>query len=130
MERADCCFQCSSGLLPMSADLRHRENGSDGQSVSRKRPLVDFTREDQDSGYSFSLEAVKTLKKLMEFDTSTNPSQTYGNAESLCADPDLPREFRELCGKHNVNQVFQNLVRIISPIDPCEICANVACTGC
>ncbi|XP_073682406.1 guanylate cyclase activator 2B [Garra rufa] len=83
-----------------------------------------------DSGYSFSLEAVKTLKKLMETDTSTNAQQTYGNAESPCADPDLPGEFRELCEKDDADEVFQRLVKTISPIDPCEICANVACTGC
>ncbi|KAK9966643.1 hypothetical protein ABG768_003741 [Culter alburnus] len=83
-----------------------------------------------DSGYNFSLEAVKTLKKLMEFDTSTNPRQTYGDAASLCADPDLPGEFRVLCEKDDADEVFQRLVKIISPIDPCEICANAACTGC
>ncbi|XP_042621720.1 guanylin-like [Cyprinus carpio] len=84
-----------------------------------------------DSGYSFSLEAVKTLKKLMETDTSTNPRQTYGDALSLRADPDLPGEFRVLCGKDDADEVFQHLgCEIISPIDPCEICANVACTGC
>ncbi|XP_043108819.1 guanylate cyclase activator 2B [Puntigrus tetrazona] len=83
-----------------------------------------------DSGYSFSLEAVKTLQKLMETDMSTNPLQTYGGAASLCADPDLPGEFRTLCEKDDADKVFQCLVKIISPIDPCEICANVACTGC
>ncbi|KAF4107425.1 hypothetical protein G5714_011789 [Onychostoma macrolepis] len=51
-----------------------------------------------DSGYSFSLEAVKTLQKLMETDMSTNPQQTYGDAESLCADPDLP-ESSGCCAK-------------------------------
>ncbi|XP_052465568.1 guanylin-like [Carassius gibelio] len=83
-----------------------------------------------DSGYSFSLEAVKTLKNLMETDTSTNPRQTYGGAASLCADPDLPGEFRVMCRKDDAEEVFQRLVKIISPVDPCEICANVACTGC
>uniref|UniRef100_A0A8C1LHL3 Uncharacterized protein n=1 Tax=Cyprinus carpio TaxID=7962 RepID=A0A8C1LHL3_CYPCA len=39
-------------------------------------------------GYSFSLEAVKTLKKLMETDTSTNPV---------------------LCGKDDADEVFQRL---------------------
>ncbi|XP_059384793.1 guanylin-like [Carassius carassius] len=83
-----------------------------------------------DSGYSFSLEAVKTLKNLMETDTSSNPRQTYGDAASLCADPDLPGEIRVMCRKDDAEEVFQRLVKIISPIDPCEICANVACTGC
>ncbi|KAL1265849.1 hypothetical protein QQF64_003876 [Cirrhinus molitorella] len=83
-----------------------------------------------DSGYSFSLEAVKTLKKLMETDTSKNAQQTYGDAESLCADPELPGEFSVLCEKDDSDEVFQRLVKTISPIDPCEICANVACTGC
>ncbi|RXN27987.1 guanylin-like isoform X2 [Labeo rohita] len=83
-----------------------------------------------DSGYSFSLEAVKTLKKIMETDTSTNPQQTYGNAKSPCADPDLPGEFSALCQKDDADEVFQRLVETINPIDPCEICAYVACTGC
>uniref|UniRef100_A0A8C1UWD3 Guanylate cyclase activator 2B n=1 Tax=Cyprinus carpio TaxID=7962 RepID=A0A8C1UWD3_CYPCA len=83
-----------------------------------------------DSGYTFSLEAVKTLQKLMETDMSTNPLQAYGDGASLCADPDLPGELRVLCEKDDADEVFQRLVKIISPIDPCEICANVACTGC
>ncbi|XDV51529.1 hypothetical protein PO909_020392 [Leuciscus waleckii] len=41
-----------------------------------------------DSGYSFSLEAVKTLKKLMDFDMSANP---------------------QLCEKDNADEVFQRL---------------------
>uniref|UniRef100_A0A671MFJ6 Guanylate cyclase activator 2B n=1 Tax=Sinocyclocheilus anshuiensis TaxID=1608454 RepID=A0A671MFJ6_9TELE len=61
------------------------------------------------NGYSFSLEAVKTLRKLMETDTSTNPRQTYGDAAALCADPDLPGEFRVLCGKDDAGEVFQRL---------------------
>uniref|UniRef100_A0A673K7X3 Guanylate cyclase activator 2B n=1 Tax=Sinocyclocheilus rhinocerous TaxID=307959 RepID=A0A673K7X3_9TELE len=61
------------------------------------------------NGYSFSLEAVKTLQKLMETDMSTNPLQTYGDAASLCADPDLPGELRVLCEKDDADEVFQCL---------------------
>uniref|UniRef100_A0A671TBP1 Guanylate cyclase activator 2B n=1 Tax=Sinocyclocheilus anshuiensis TaxID=1608454 RepID=A0A671TBP1_9TELE len=60
-------------------------------------------------GYSFSLEAVKTLQKLMETDMSRNPLQTYGDAASLCADPDLPGELRVLCEKDDADEVFQRL---------------------
>uniref|UniRef100_A0A672T5V6 Si:ch211-220m17.4 n=1 Tax=Sinocyclocheilus grahami TaxID=75366 RepID=A0A672T5V6_SINGR len=56
----------------------------------------------------FSLEAVKTLQKLMETDMSTNPLQTYGDTASLCADPDLPGESRVLCEKDDAD-VFQRL---------------------
>uniref|UniRef100_A0A8C2J8U2 Guanylate cyclase activator 2B n=1 Tax=Cyprinus carpio TaxID=7962 RepID=A0A8C2J8U2_CYPCA len=74
-------------------------------------------------GYSFSLEAVKTLKKLMETDTSTNPRQTYGDALSLRADPDLPGEFRVLCGKDDADEVFQRLVMFFDYV-------NVLCAFC
>lgn len=63
----------------------------------------------QDSGYTFSLEAVKTLQKLMETDMSTNPLQAYGDGASLCADPDLPGELRVLCEKDDADEVFQRL---------------------
>uniref|UniRef100_A0A8C1LLM0 Uncharacterized protein n=1 Tax=Cyprinus carpio TaxID=7962 RepID=A0A8C1LLM0_CYPCA len=50
-------------------------------------------------GYSFSLEAVKTLKKLMETDT---------------------REFRVLCGKDDADEVFQRLAYYCSKV--CFLC--------
>ncbi|XP_051956850.1 guanylate cyclase activator 2B [Xyrauchen texanus] len=83
-----------------------------------------------DSGYSFSLEAVKTLKKLLESDMSRNTHQTYSDSTSLCADPELPGELTVMCDKEDADTIFKNLVKIITPADPCEICANAACTGC
>lgn len=63
----------------------------------------------QESGYSFPLEAVKTLKKLMESDMSTDPLHTYSESASLCTNPKLPREFTAVCEKDDAGTIFQNL---------------------
>ncbi|KAI7794972.1 putative guanylin-like [Triplophysa rosa] len=61
-----------------------------------------------ESGYSFPL-AVKTLKKLMESDMSTNPLDTYSESASLCTNPKLPREFAVVYEKNDTGTISQNL---------------------
>ncbi|XP_036416005.1 guanylin isoform X1 [Colossoma macropomum] len=83
-----------------------------------------------DSGFSFSLQAVKILKNLMEASGSNDPQLTHSTPVPLCANPELPNEFQEVCQRDDRDKIFSNLVKIITPPDPCEICANAACTGC
>ncbi|KAB5537038.1 hypothetical protein PHYPO_G00114240 [Pangasianodon hypophthalmus] len=83
-----------------------------------------------ESGFSFTLEAVKILKKLMEDLGNENPDLTAITQMPLCINPDLPEEFLEACKQDDHGRIFANLVQIITPPDPCEICANAACTGC
>ncbi|XP_066528420.1 guanylin [Hoplias malabaricus] len=90
--------------------------------------LITLSVKVTDSGFSFSLEAVKILKHIMEISEGDDPQ--LSSPLPLCANPELPDEFLEVCQREDRDQIFSNLVQIISPPDLCEICANVACTGC
>ncbi|XP_053508489.1 guanylin [Ictalurus furcatus] len=83
-----------------------------------------------DSGFTFTLEAVKILKQLMESLENENPDLSASPPVPLCINPNLPEEFLEVCQREDQDRIFANLVQIITPPDPCEICANAACTGC
>ncbi|KAG7319057.1 hypothetical protein KOW79_017531 [Hemibagrus wyckioides] len=83
-----------------------------------------------DSGFSFTLEAVKILKQLMGALENEYPNLTASTPVPLCVNSDLPEEFLEVCQQDDHDRIFANLVQIITPLDPCEICVNAACTGC
>ncbi|XP_036386142.1 guanylin-like [Megalops cyprinoides] len=84
----------------------------------------------QDGNLRFSLESVKVLKSLLGVDSSPKPHPTKDGPSAVCTNPKLPAEFQPVCQREGAESVFYRLVEIITPPDPCEICANAACTGC
>lgn len=97
-----------------------------------------------DGGYSFSLESVKVLKRLMELearDASKMEVDSHGSrsrlanhhytpGRRLCNNPTLPQELKAVCMEPQADEVFSRFVTLTTPTDPCEICANPACTDC
>ncbi|XP_012682909.1 guanylin family protein [Clupea harengus] len=85
-----------------------------------------------DGDDSFSLESVRVLQELavpfggMAVKASPRVFKTsYG---SVCAHPTLPQEFVPLCQQEGAAMRLARLCAV--PMDVCEICAFVACTGC
>ncbi|KAM4581992.1 guanylin [Fundulus diaphanus] len=84
----------------------------------------------EENGLSFSLEAVKMLQELSESRAMTGQLNPRFRASpvSLCAEPMLPQELLPLCKQTGGSASLVRLAAV--PMDVCEICAFVACTGC
>ncbi|KAI5768168.1 GUCA2B [Gulo gulo luscus] len=86
----------------------------------------------QHQGFQVQLESVKKLRDLEE-QRGPNPSrvsrlQTQSLVPSVCHDPALPPDLQPICTSKEAASVFQALKSIAN--DDCELCVNVACTGC
>ncbi|XP_041129107.1 guanylin-like [Polyodon spathula] len=82
----------------------------------------------KDGDFTFSLEAVKKLKDLM--DGVVLKRSRMSSSAVLCTNPALPEEFRAVCQSTDASMVFSRLRTVADHEDICEICAMAACTGC
>ncbi|XP_051967847.1 guanylin-like [Xyrauchen texanus] len=90
--------------------------------------LVSEAVQVQEGEFSFSLESVKVLQELTNQLRTQNPRLAKTSYSSVCANPNLPKEFVPLCMQRGPTMSFARLASV--PLDVCEICAFAACTGC
>ncbi|KAM9115741.1 guanylin [Pangshura tecta] len=80
--------------------------------------------------FSFPLESVKKLKNFVDDSVNGNPLPLSVRSTSLCANPDIQKEFLDLCATPDADQIFEELKPIARSPELCEICAYAACAGC
>ncbi|VFV41047.1 guanylate cyclase activator 2b-like [Lynx pardinus] len=82
----------------------------------------------QYQGFQVQLESVKKLSNL-EQQWLPNPRlQAQSLVPSVCHHPALPQDLQPICASREAASVFQALRTMAN--DDCELCVNVACTGC
>ncbi|XP_011857110.1 PREDICTED: guanylate cyclase activator 2B [Mandrillus leucophaeus] len=82
----------------------------------------------QYQGFRVQLES---MKKLSELEAQWAPSprlQTQSLLPVVCHHPALPQDLQPVCASQEASSIFKTLRTIAS--DDCELCVNVACTGC
>ncbi|XP_008123614.1 guanylin [Anolis carolinensis] len=79
--------------------------------------------------FSFSLESVKQLKFVMDA-VPRSPRLRSSRVPYVCSNPLLPAEIKPLCSSPKAPRLVPQLVSIARDSAICEICANVACSGC
>ncbi|XP_001367002.1 guanylate cyclase activator 2B [Monodelphis domestica] len=80
-------------------------------------------------GFQVKLESVKKLDKLLEQPRGSRHQISAQREPSiLCGNPALPSDLQPICENSQAANIFRALREIAQ--DDCEICINVACTGC
>lgn len=78
-------------------------------------------------GFQVQLESVKKLSEL-ERQMSDPQLRKRGLLPDVCHNPALPLDLRPVCASQEAAGTFKALRTIAT--DECELCINVACTGC
>ncbi|XP_047394268.1 guanylate cyclase activator 2B [Sciurus carolinensis] len=79
-------------------------------------------------GFQVQLESVK---KLSDLEGQWEPSphlQPQSRLPPVCHHPALPQDLQPVCTSQEAASIFKTLRTIAN--DDCELCVNVACTGC
>ncbi|EDL90106.1 rCG50354 [Rattus norvegicus] len=79
-------------------------------------------------GFQVQLESVKKLNELEEKQMSDPQQQKSGLLPDVCYNPALPLDLQPVCASQEAASTFKALRTIAT--DECELCINVACTGC
>ncbi|XP_057574345.1 guanylate cyclase activator 2B [Hippopotamus amphibius kiboko] len=78
--------------------------------------------------FQVQLESVKLLNDLEGQWVRSPRLQAQSPQSSLCHHPALPLDLQPICASEEASSIFQALRTIAN--DNCELCVNVACTGC
>uniref|UniRef100_A0A8C6GUQ5 Guanylate cyclase activator 2B n=1 Tax=Mus spicilegus TaxID=10103 RepID=A0A8C6GUQ5_MUSSI len=79
-------------------------------------------------GFQVQLESVKKLNELEEKQMSNPQPRRSGLLPAVCHNPALPLDLQPVCASQEAASTFKALRTIAT--DECELCINVACTGC
>ena len=79
-------------------------------------------------GYQVQLESVKKLKVLEEEGVSSSRLQAQNPQPAVCYHPALPRDLQPICASQEAASILKALRTMDN--DECELCVNIACTGC
>nr|Q8R5G8.1 RecName: Full=Guanylate cyclase activator 2B; Contains: RecName: Full=Uroguanylin; Short=UGN; Flags: Precursor [Notomys alexis]AAL77417.1 uroguanylin [Notomys alexis] len=80
-------------------------------------------------GFQVQLESVKKLSELEEKQMSSPQLRKSGLLlPDVCHNPALPLDLQPICASQEAASTFKALRTIAT--DECELCINVACTGC
>ncbi|XP_034359743.1 guanylate cyclase activator 2B [Arvicanthis niloticus] len=79
-------------------------------------------------GFQVQLESVKKLSELEEKQMSNPQLRKHSLLPDVCHNPALPMDLRPVCASQEAAGIFKALRTIAT--DECELCINVACTGC
>ncbi|KAF4021923.1 GUCA2B [Cervus elaphus hippelaphus] len=82
----------------------------------------------QYQGFQVQLKSVKKLNDLVGQWVPSPGLQDQSPQPSVCHHPALPLDLRPICASKDAASIFQALRTIAN--DDCELCVNVACTGC
>ncbi|XP_059112073.1 guanylate cyclase activator 2B [Peromyscus eremicus] len=79
-------------------------------------------------GFQVELESVKKLNELKKQLTSNSLPETSPALPAVCHHLALPEDLQPVCASQQAASIFEALSTIAT--DECELCINVACTGC
>ncbi|XP_036034500.1 guanylate cyclase activator 2B [Onychomys torridus] len=79
-------------------------------------------------GFQVQLESVKKLNELGKQLASDSQPETSPLLPTVCHHPALPKDLQPVCASQRAASIFKALGTIAT--DECELCMNVACTGC
>lgn len=82
----------------------------------------------QYQGFRVQLDSVKKLRDLERQGASSPQLQAQNVLPTSCYHQALPSDLQPICTSGEAATIFQALKTIAN--DDCELCVNVACTGC